>query len=127
MGKGPPEEMKKFLAIKCLEHLASNLVYSWDRIKPPAMLGGKNPVVERGMAIVLCLAYYGKNDQDFKFCKFCATEAGEGCPGSLGSRVLGTTEIIDTFEEGVAKERARFVKYKANKSTNINKKSIDGS
>ena len=47
MGKGPPEEMKKFLAIKCLEHLASNLVYSWDKIKPPAKLGEKNPVVER--------------------------------------------------------------------------------
>ena len=41
MGKGPPEEMKKFLAIKCLEHLASSLVYSWDKIKPPAKLGGK--------------------------------------------------------------------------------------
>jgi len=118
MGKGPPEEMKKFLAIKCLEHLASNLVYSWDKIKPPAELGERNPVVERGMAKVLCLACYGKNDQDFRFCKFCATEAGEGCPGSLGSRVLGTTGIIDTFEEEVAKERARFVEYKANKSTN---------
>ena len=110
--------MKKFLAIKCLEHLASNLVYSWDKIRPPTKLGEKNPVVERGMAKVLCLACYGKNDQDFKFCKFCATEAGEGCPDSLGTRVLGTTGIIDTYEEDVAKERARFVEYKANKSTN---------
>ena len=98
--------------------MSANLVYRWDKINPPAKLGEKNPVVERGMAKVLCLAYYGKNDQDFKFCKFCATEAGEGCPGSLGSRVLGTIEIIDKFEEEVAKERAWFVGYKANKSTN---------
>ena len=101
MGRGPPEEMKKFLAIKCLAHLASHLVYNWDKIKPPAKLGEKNPVVERGMAKVLCLACYGKKDQDFKFCKFCATEAGEGCPDSLGARVLGTTGIIDTYVEAV--------------------------
>ena len=46
----PPEEMKKFLAIKLLEHLASNLVYSWDNIKPPMQLGERNPIVEQGMA-----------------------------------------------------------------------------
>ena len=108
MRREPPEEMKKFLAIKCLEHLASNLVYSWDNIKPPTGFGDRNPVVERGMSKVLCLACYGKNDQDFKFCKFCATEAGEGCSGALGERILGTTRIIDTCEEDVARERARF-------------------
>ena len=47
-----------------------------------------------------------------------ASSLQEGCPGSLESRVLGTTGIIDTFEEEVAKERAWFVKYRANKSTN---------
>ena len=118
MRREPPEEMKKFLAIKCLEHLASNLVYSWDNIKPPTGFGDRNPVVERGMSKVLCLACYGKNDQDFKFCKFCATEAGEGCLGALGERILGTTRIIDTCEEDVARERARFGEYKAAKSTN---------
>ena len=59
------EEIKKFLAIKLFKHLASNLVYSWDNIKPPMQLGERNPVVEQGMAKVLCLACYGKNDQDF--------------------------------------------------------------
>ena len=114
----PPEEMKKFLAIKLLEHLASNLVYSWDNIKPPMQLGERNPVVEQGMAKVLCLACYGKNDQDFKFCKFCAMQAGEGCLGKVGERVLGTDRVIDTFEEEVAEERRRFNEYRANKSTN---------
>ena len=75
-------------------------------------------MVERGISKVLCLACYGKKDQDFKFCKFCATEAGEGCSGALGERILGTTRIIDTCEEDVARERARFGEYKAAKSTN---------
>ena len=97
-GEGPTRRNEKVSCNKVfkLEHLASNLEYSWDKMKPPTKSGEKNPVVELewGMAKVLCLACYGKNDQDFKFCKFCATEAGEGCPGSLGSRVLGTTGII---------------------------------
>ena len=62
--------------------------------------------------------YLFKNDQDFKFCKFCATQAGEGCPGALGERVLGTKGIIDTLEEQVARERKRFMEYRANKTTN---------
>lgn len=110
--------MKKFLAIKCLQHLASNLVYGWDNIRPPTQLGERNPIIEPGMAKVLCLACYGKNDQDFRFCKFCAMQAGEGCPGGLGQRVLGTEKVIDTLEEEVARERERFGEYRANKSTN---------
>ena len=58
------------------------------------------------------------NHQDFKFCKFCATEAEEGCLGTLGERILGTTRIIDTCEADVAREKARFGEYKAAKSTN---------
>jgi hypothetical protein len=63
----PPEEMKKFLAIKLLEHLASNLVYSWDNIKPPMQLGERNPVVEQGMAKVLCLHVMAKMTRTLSF------------------------------------------------------------
>ena len=45
-------------------------------------------------------------------------QAGEGCLGKVGERVLGTDRVIDTFEEEVAGERRRFNEYRANRSTN---------
>ena len=48
LGNGPPEEMRKFLAIKLLQNLASNLVYSWDNIRPPAEDEGRNSVATCG-------------------------------------------------------------------------------
>ena len=98
------------------------MVYSWNNIKPPTQPGERNPVIEQGMAKVLCMGCYGKNDQDFKFCKYCGTQAGEGCPGGLGERVLGTTQVIETYEEEIQREKARFFEYRANKS--INKRSM---
>ena len=116
--KEQPVELRKFLAIKTLEKLASDMVYSWNNIKPPTQPGERNPVIEQGMAKVLCMGCYGKNDQDFKFCKYCGTQAGEGCPGGLGERVLGTTQVIEIYEEEIQREKARFFEYRANKSTN---------
>ena len=116
--KEQPVELRKFLGIKALEKLASDMVYSWNNIKPPTQPGERNPVIEQGMAKVLCMGCYGKNDQDFKFCKYCGTQAGEGCPGGLGERVLGTTQVIEIYEEEIQREKARFFEYRANKSTN---------
>ena len=79
--KEEPVELRKFLAIKTLEKLASDIVYSWNNIKPPTQPGERNPFIEQEMAKVLCMGCYGKNDQDFRFCKYCGTQAGEGCPG----------------------------------------------
>ena len=106
--KEQPVELRKFLAIKTLEKLASDMVYSWNNIKPPTQPGERNPVIEQGMAKVLRMGCYGKNDQDFRFCKYCGTQAGEGCPEGLGERVLGTTQVIEIYEEEIQREKVRF-------------------
>ena len=58
--KEQPVELRNFLAIKTLEKLASDMVYSWNNIKPPTQPGERNPVIEQGMAKVLCMGCYGK-------------------------------------------------------------------
>jgi hypothetical protein len=51
-------------------------------------------------------------------------QAGEGCLGKVGVRVLGTDRVIDTFKEEVAEERRCFNEYRANKSTNKRSKVV---